>query len=145
MAEQYIQQLRNPDPEVRRAAIIALANSQDPRAASYLGQVAKNDPVTALRVLAERAERHAMPKEWRAIPTEEHDSPETDPWYRHIEKANAEINDSQRRARAQLSNAQGSRANGDNRGALNYLLSAFELDSALMRNKEAMTLTAELT
>lgn len=145
MADQYIQQLRNPDPEIRRAAIKALADSQDPRAAGYLAQVAKSDPVTSLRVLAERAHRHAQRKEWRAIPTEEHVTPQTDPWYKHIERANAEINDDQRRARSQLHNAQGSMANGDKKGALTYLLNAFELDSALMRNKEAMTLTAQLT
>jgi hypothetical protein len=145
MADQYIHQLRNPDPEVRRAAIIALAESPDPRASSYLAQVAKNDPVTSIRVLAERAHRHAQRKEWRAIPTEEHVTPKTDPWYRHIERANAEINDDQRRARSQLHNAHGSNANGDKKGALTYLLNAFELDPALMRSKEAMNLTAELT
>jgi hypothetical protein len=145
MIEQQIRQLRHPDPQLRRAAILALADSLDPRAASYLAQVAKNDPVTSLRVLAERAQRHAQRNVWRAIPAEEHVTPKTDPWYRHVERANAEINDNQRRARLQLHNAHGSNANGDVKGALNYLINAFELDPDLMRSKEAMRLTAELT
>lgn len=58
MVEDYIWQLRSPDPSVRRAAIIALGKARDPQALPALAQVYLNDPDAALRELAAKAGRY---------------------------------------------------------------------------------------
>lgn len=53
--EDLIQQLRDPDPAKRKAAIIKLGNSKDPAMLKYLGYVYKNDSDATLRDLAYKA------------------------------------------------------------------------------------------
>jgi tetratricopeptide (TPR) repeat protein len=58
MIEQWVQQLQSPDPQQRRQAIIALANSRDPAAIKPLAAVYQDDPVPELRDLALKAGRY---------------------------------------------------------------------------------------
>jgi tetratricopeptide (TPR) repeat protein len=53
-----LQQLKHKDPQQRRKAIIALADSRDSNALKPLEEVAKSDPEEKLRGLAERAGKH---------------------------------------------------------------------------------------
>jgi hypothetical protein len=52
------QQLKHKDPQQRRKAIIALADSRDSKALKPLEEAAKSDPEEKLRGLAERAGKH---------------------------------------------------------------------------------------
>ena len=147
MSDQYLQQLRSTDPAARRAAIIALADSPDPNAASILARISKTDPDPALRALAERGQRHAERKNWRAVVPEEGESPvaSSGNYAAQVEKANAALNENQQVARSQLNNAYGSHNNGDIQGARGYLYRAFQLDPDLTRNSDSVQLAAELT
>lgn len=55
MDERVIRALKNPDPEIRRKAIVALGKAQDPDALPYLARVAKSDDDDDLRELARKA------------------------------------------------------------------------------------------
>ncbi len=58
MFEAYVEQLHSPDPEQRRQAIVALANSRDLAALRPLFEVFQHDPDPALRELALKAGRY---------------------------------------------------------------------------------------
>ena len=58
MDPERLDQLQNPDPAVRREAIIALGRSKDLAALPELAKVYKNDPVPELRELARQAGRY---------------------------------------------------------------------------------------
>ncbi|MBN1964159.1 MAG: HEAT repeat domain-containing protein [Anaerolineae bacterium] len=58
MSQDLIAQLRSPDADTRKRAIIALGRSLDPRALPALKYAYENDPVPALRDLALKAGRH---------------------------------------------------------------------------------------
>jgi hypothetical protein len=58
MIEPWVQQLQNPDPQQRRQAIIALANTRDPAALPPLAAVYRGDPDPELRELALKAGRY---------------------------------------------------------------------------------------
>jgi len=57
MDPERLDQLQNPDPAVRREAIIALGRSKDLVALPELAEVYKNDPVPELRELTRQAGR----------------------------------------------------------------------------------------
>lgn len=59
MDERYIQALKSPDKERRRAAIVALGKSGDPAALPHLAYAHKHDPEPELRELALKAGRYA--------------------------------------------------------------------------------------
>ncbi|NJL94502.1 MAG: HEAT repeat domain-containing protein [Anaerolineae bacterium] len=56
--ESYLKQLKSTDANQRKAAIVALGKSGDPRALKPLAHIHKNDPDPALRELALRAGRY---------------------------------------------------------------------------------------
>lgn len=56
--EHLIQQLRNPDPTIRRNTIIGIGKRGDPRALKALKYVHQNDPDPQLRELAYKAGAH---------------------------------------------------------------------------------------
>lgn len=58
MVDEWLQQLQNPDPQLRRQAIIALANTRDPAALRPLAGIYHNDPDPELRDLALKAGRY---------------------------------------------------------------------------------------
>ena len=58
MIDQWIQQLKSPDPEQRRQAIVALANTRDPAALAPLAAIYRGDPEPALREMALKAGRY---------------------------------------------------------------------------------------
>jgi hypothetical protein len=58
MWQDYLEQLRSPDPEVRRQAIIAIGRQKDPAALAPLADVYRNDPDPGLRELAYKAGRY---------------------------------------------------------------------------------------
>lgn len=58
MDPERLDQLQNPDPAVRRQAIIALGRSKDLAALPELAKVYKSDPVPELRELARQAGRY---------------------------------------------------------------------------------------
>jgi hypothetical protein len=58
MLDDTIQQLHSADPDQRRSAIIALANSGDPAALKPLAAVYRTDPDPAIRELALKAGRY---------------------------------------------------------------------------------------
>ncbi len=61
--DQLIQQLQSPDPEQRKQAIIALANSKSPGALQPLAAIYRSDPDPALRDLALKAGRYIRQSE----------------------------------------------------------------------------------
>lgn len=58
MLDEQLQQLHSPDPDQRRQAITALANSKDAAALAPLAAVYRSDPDPALRELALKAGRY---------------------------------------------------------------------------------------
>lgn len=67
MDPERLDQLQNPDPAVRRQAIIALGRSKDLAALPELAKVYKSDPVPELRELARQAGRYIQ-QENRPVP-----------------------------------------------------------------------------
>lgn len=57
MIDELLNQLQSPDPQQRRQAIAALANTQDPAVLPYLATVYRGDPIPELRDLALKAGR----------------------------------------------------------------------------------------
>ena len=55
MIDELIRQLKNPDPDVRKRAIMALGKAKDPTALKALADVVRNDPDPTLRNLALKA------------------------------------------------------------------------------------------
>ena len=55
MIDELIRQLKNPDPDVRKRAIMALGKAKDPAALKALAEVVRNDPDPTLRNLALKA------------------------------------------------------------------------------------------
>jgi tetratricopeptide (TPR) repeat protein len=58
MIDEWIEQLKNPDSDQRRQAIIALANTRDPAALPALAAIYRGDPDPALRDMALKAGRY---------------------------------------------------------------------------------------
>lgn len=58
MWQDYLEQLRSPDPEIRRQAIIAIGRQKDPAALGPLADIYRNDPDPGLRELAYKAGRY---------------------------------------------------------------------------------------
>lgn len=58
MNRELLLQLKSPDPERRRQAIIALGRAKDPQALAALAEVYRRDPVPELRQLAFKAGRY---------------------------------------------------------------------------------------
>ncbi len=58
MSSSYIDQLKSPDPDERKQAILALGRLKDPAALKPLAEVYRSDPDPALRELALKAGRH---------------------------------------------------------------------------------------
>jgi hypothetical protein len=58
MIDQWIQQLKSPDPKQRRQAIVALANTRDPAALAPLAAIYRGDPDPTLRAMALKAGRY---------------------------------------------------------------------------------------
>jgi|GEM_PF-1974897 len=67
MLDQHLKQLRSPDLQKRREAIVALGNAGDPAAISVLHQIAATDPDGALREIASKAEHHLQNLQWRSL------------------------------------------------------------------------------
>src|SRR3954466_14332009 len=55
MIDELIRQLQNPDPDIRKRAIMALGKAKDPTALKALAQVVRGDPDPTLRELALKA------------------------------------------------------------------------------------------
>jgi hypothetical protein len=66
--DQLIHQLQNPDPEQRKQAIMALANTRSPTALGPLGTVYRTDPDPVLRELALKAGRYIRQSSGTARP-----------------------------------------------------------------------------
>jgi hypothetical protein len=64
--KKLVKQLKDQDPQVRRKAIVALANSADPDAVAALADVARSDAEPKLRALAERAQNHIQEQQAKA-------------------------------------------------------------------------------
>jgi hypothetical protein len=69
MIDQWIQQLKSPDPDQRRQAIIALANTRDPAALAPLAALYRGDPDPALRDMALKAGRYIRQESEKAAGT----------------------------------------------------------------------------
>src|SRR5690606_14816885 len=78
MDPERLDQLQNPDPAVRRGAIIALGRSKDLAALPELAKVYKNDPVPELRELARQAGRYIQ-QENRPAPEPPSPPPDFEP------------------------------------------------------------------
>jgi|GEM_PF-1491921 predicted esterase len=78
MDPERLDQLQNPDPAVRREAIIALGRSKDLAALPELAKVYKNDPVPELRELARQAGRYIQ-QENRPAPEPPSPPPDFEP------------------------------------------------------------------
>ncbi len=154
------QQLQNSDPAQRRQAIIALANSGDPRALNALQKVSTSDSEPALRQLAERAVRHIESKQAQAAapsapadpnppqlsPSDSSPPPGTaSNWSQQIEQLNAASTNNIALARGQVNNAFGSYASGDKAGGRVYLARALALNPAQADNPEVRELAEKLT
>lgn len=151
MFDQTLQQLRNSDPVQRRQAIVAIANSGDPRALSTLRKVAASDPDPALRTVAERAVHYVETKQTQppSAPIASAPPPPEPPlqsdWGQQIQQMNAASSDPITQARGQLNNAFGSHASGDDAGAQAALARALYLNPAFADSVEVRTLASTIT
>jgi len=146
--DDYLHQLRNPDPQTRRQAIIGVANSTDPRAVKLLQKVAETDPVPELRELAKKAEQHVLKKQAAgaaggASPAQYPAS--TSALTPHSSEVLPAMADNTELARSQLNNAYGSKVNGDKAAAAAELMHALELDPGLANDSQVQQLASELS
>jgi hypothetical protein len=70
MIDQYIPQLRSSDPQTRKNAVTALAQSGDPTAIGVLLKIAEKDPDPGVRDLAAQGGRHLQRSQWRKAASE---------------------------------------------------------------------------
>ena len=161
--EQLFKQLRNPDPAVRRAAIIEIGKRGDPQALSALKYVHQNDPDLKLRELAYKAGAHIAKQakaRQSAPPPPPPPEPEPDEggfkWYGDLfeddmkkppeqtEKVNISPQDEQR-AKSLLSRALDYYMRGDRSKAADNLAKALDIDPNLRKDPVANGLAQDIT
>ncbi len=124
MIEQWIQQLKNPDPEQRRQAIIALANTRDPAALAPLAAVYRGDPDPALRDMALKAGRYIQQESEKAGTATPSSSAVSPPQPPGVSKRDAEL------AQFYLDAATNHQTLGDRGRAIEHLGKALSLNPA---------------
>src|SRR5215467_11293209 len=78
MIDEYIRQLQNPDPDVRKRAIMALGKAKAPSALKPLANVVRTDPDPELRELARKAGQYIRQQMQKATRTvDDKDMPTT--------------------------------------------------------------------
>jgi hypothetical protein len=134
MPDDLIQQLQDPDPAVRRQAIIALANSHNLAALQPLAAVYRGDPDPALRELALKAGRYLK----------QHGQPPPDSGDGTQEKQS--VSDRERRmAKGHLDAAANFYTDGDRARAVENLGKALVINPALAKDRFAINLITMTT
>lgn len=145
MWQDDLDQLRSPDPEVRRKAIIALGREKDPAALAPLAEVYQNDPDPALRELAYKAGRYI-----RASIAEPGDIPEPEPRRATSETAAPRPEPkvsaaAAERARGYFDRAVDFQVRGQDVKAVEMLGKALETNPELARDTMLLNMAMELT
>jgi hypothetical protein len=128
-----IKQLKHNDPQQRRKAIIALADSRDLAALKPLSDIAQNDPDEKLRALAERAQNHLQEQASRA------ESRATNP-----PPAQASERDT-KRAKGYMDEAMSHYINKDNAKATKALTKALQVNPTLKTDSYFQSLVGNIT
>lgn len=146
MNAKILAQTTDPDPAMRRQAIIALGRSGDPRALEVLARVYRDDPDPALRELARRAGLHirqaqqnpgyAAAVENAAPPAVAAPEP---PERKPISRRDKD------RAQSYFSRALDLHVQGDKPKALQALSKALAIDPALADDTPTTTLASQIT
>ncbi len=135
MLDSLLQDLQDPDPQVRGEAIIRLANLGNRNALPALAAVHRNDPDPRLRELALKAGRHIQLN-----------APQTEAPARTAPPAPKTIAPHERaRARSLLDAAAGYHIGGEYARAIESLGRALDIDPALSSDGFATNLAAALT
>jgi hypothetical protein len=149
MVDDLVRRLKSKDANERKQAIVALANSGDPRAVEILRKVAASDPQPVLREIAAKAESHLRSKLGQStlMPLQASYSSgtalsESAPDYTSLSSDRTPSSSS---ARGQLNNAYGAKVNGDKAGALAALMAALDLDPNLSGDPAVRQLASDLT
>lgn len=136
MWQDDLSQLDDPDPEVRRKAIIALGRQKDPAALGPLAEVYRSDPDPGLRELAQKAGRYIRASMAEAGVTPE---PEPRPAGRKVSAAAAE------RAKGYFDRALDHQVRGQDAKAVEMLGKALETNPELAKDTILVNMAMELT
>ncbi|MBL8160789.1 MAG: hypothetical protein JNJ61_02310 [Anaerolineae bacterium] len=128
-----IRQLKHNDPQQRRKAIIALADSRDLAAVQPLAQIAQSDPDEKLRALAERAQKHLQEQAARAEARATNPPP-----------AQASERDV-KRAKSYMDEAMSHYINKDNAKATRALTKALQVNPTLKTDSYFQSLVGNIT
>jgi predicted esterase len=148
MDREILSQLGNPDPNIRRNAVMKIAASDDPRVLTILERIYKNDPDPEIRELALQTGRevHKKSRERQTSPPQpvsttpiplsapEQDDPQKQPSQQ--QKATAQWN---------VDRALSFHLKGKNAEAIKALGKALQIQSDLARNPMVVNLAKEIT
>lgn len=146
MWQEELEQLRSPDAEVRRRAIIALGRTKDRRVLNALAEVYHNDPDPALRELARKAGRYIQMEAGDTPATLESllTTPQAEPEQAAhdqppVSGAMAQL------ARGYFDRALDYQVRGDNVKAVELLGKALETNPAIRQDKMVVSLAMDMT
>lgn len=128
-----IKQLKHNDPQQRRKAIIALADSRDLAALKPLSEIARSDPDEKLRALAERAQKHLQEQAARA------EARAANPPPPQVSERDA------KRAKGYMDEAMSHYINKDNAKAARALTKALQVNPTLKTDSYFQSLVGNIT
>jgi hypothetical protein len=155
--DELIKQSTNSNPAERKKAIVALANTGDPRGLDQLAIIAASDSDATLRELASRAQRYMSEKlggspassassSYSSTSPAASSSSYGDSYsdaYTTNSSPSSDFTPST--GRAYVNNAMGSHANGDDYGAKMWLAQALQSDPSLAKDHDVRALAATVT
>lgn len=137
--DQWIQQLRSPDANKRKEAIVNLANTKDAAVLPYLKYVYENDPDPQIRQVAAKAGAFVQ----KQAGTDPAPAPRQDPQAAAPRAQPASAKDKQK-AKQMLDRAMDYHMRGDKAKTIESLRRAVQMDADLRRDRVALGLASDL-